>query len=306
VLAVPALVLATTLAGGGGTGSGSGAYAALSYSGGAAATAAFLGWFACLVRGRMPHGLRDLVAYGLGYAAQAYGYAFLLTDRYPNSDPGAVVPETELPEHPVRVAVTDSLARSRLVVFFRLLLAVPHLVWLVLWGVLAAFAALAGWLAALVRGRLPLALHRFLAAYVRYTSHVYAFVAVVGGPFPGFVGRQGSYPVDIEIDPPARQGRWGIAFRLVLAVPAFFLAGAYGAVLLVVAILCWFAALVTAGVPVGLRNLGAVCIRYNGQTAAYFWLLTSRYPYSAPALVAPRRDEQLLLALEAEPPGAPA
>ena len=47
-------------------------------------------------------------------------------------------------------------------------------------------------------------LHRFLAAYVRYTSHVFAFVTMVGGPFPGFVGRQGSYPIEIEIDPPSR------------------------------------------------------------------------------------------------------
>ncbi len=307
LLAVPALVLAGTLTGGGGSGSAwssdSETYA-LSYSGGAAMTAAFLAWFACLARGRMPRGLRDLVAYALGYAAQAYGYALLLTDRYPNSEPGVLVPETELPEHPVLVTVTDGLDRSRLTVFFRLPLTVPHVVWLVLWGVLAALASIAGWFAALVLGRLPLPLHRFLAAYVRYTSHVYAFATVVGGPFPGFVGGQGSYPVDLEIDPPGRQGRWGVAFRLVLAVPAFLLAGAYGAVLLVVAVLCWFAALVTTQVPVGLRNLGAVSIRYNAQTAAFFWLLTARYPYSAPALVAPARDEQL--PLELEPPGAPA
>ena len=127
---------------------------------------------------------------------------------------------------------------------------------------------------------------------------------MVGGPFPGFVGRQGSYPVEIEIDEPVRQGRWGVAFRLLLAVPAFGLGGAYGAVLIVVAVLCWFAALVTARVPEGLRNLGVVCIRYNAQTAAYAWLVTPRYPYSAPALAAPERDEQLTL--ELDPPGASA
>jgi hypothetical protein len=213
-----------------------------------------------------------------------------------------VAPETKLPEHPLRIAVTDSLARSRLTVFFRLPLTVPHLVWLALWGVLAALASIAGWFGALVLGRLPVPLHRFLAAYVHYIAHVYAFATVVGGPFPGFVGREGSYPVDLEIAPPERQGRWGVAFRLLLAVPAFILSGAYLAVLAVVAVLCWFAALATARVPVGLRNLGAVCIRYTAQTVAYAWLVTPRYPYSAPALVAPERDEQLLL--ELEPPGA--
>lgn len=301
VLAVPALALSAVLAGGGGSGSASGFQVLLNYSGGAAATAAFLAWFACLARSRMPRGLRDLVAYALGYAAQAYGYALLLTDRYPTSDPAAIVPDAELPAHPVRLAVTDGLGRARLLVFFRLPLTVPHLVWLVLWGILAVLASIAAWLVTLVRGRLPLPLHRFLAAYVRYTAHVYAFATVVGGPFPGFVGRQGSYPVDVEMEPPARQGRWGVAFRLLLAVPALLVAGAYGGVLLVVGVLGWFAALFTGRMPAGLRALGAVCVRYNAQASAYAWLLTPRYPYASPALQPPPRDEQLGLELE---PGA--
>ena len=40
---------------------------------------------------------------------------------------------------PVRIVVTDDLERSRVTVFFRLLLAIPHLVVVALWGI-AAFA----------------------------------------------------------------------------------------------------------------------------------------------------------------------
>jgi hypothetical protein len=36
--------------------------------------------------------------------------------------------------------------------------------------------------------------------------------------------------------------------------------------------------------PEGLRNLGAICIRYGEQTSAYLLLLTDRYPYGAPVL----------------------
>src|SRR5207249_4827154 len=49
--------------------------------------ASVLLWFSSLVRGRAPRGLRDLVAWGAGYSAQLTGYLFLLTDRYPTSDP---------------------------------------------------------------------------------------------------------------------------------------------------------------------------------------------------------------------------
>ena len=32
--------------------------------------------------------------------------------------------------------------------------------------------------------------------------HVGAFLFLIGGPFPGFTGAAGSYPVDLELDPP--------------------------------------------------------------------------------------------------------
>jgi Domain of unknown function (DUF4389) len=49
---------------------------------------AFFGWFACLVLGRMPQGMRDLSAWMLQYELQTYGYAMLLTGRYPSFSGG--------------------------------------------------------------------------------------------------------------------------------------------------------------------------------------------------------------------------
>jgi hypothetical protein len=98
--------------------------------------------------------------------------------------------------------------------------AIPHLVWLLLWSIATFFAAIAAWLAALATGSVPAALHRFLAAYVRYAVHVQAYLYVVGRRFPGFTGQPGSYGIDLEIDPPQRQSRWLTFFRLFLAFPA--------------------------------------------------------------------------------------
>ena len=281
LLALPALVLASVLAGGVGVGGG---IPLLNWSLGAAGTAAFLAWFAGLVLGRVPRGLRDLVVYAVGYGAQAAAYTLLVTGRYPDSSPGLADPAAALPPHPVTVDVRDELRRSRVTTLFRLPLALPHFVWLTLWSLAAAVVAVVAWLAALVLGRLPLALHRFLAAYVRYASHVVAFVTMVGGPFPGFVGRQGTYPVEIEIGPPERQHRLVTLFRLLLAIPALVLASALQGVLVVVAIFGWFAALVTTRMPEGMRDLGAMAIRYNAQAYAYLLLVTPHYPSSSPAL----------------------
>jgi hypothetical protein len=285
-LAIPALLLtaATGGAGGGSFGWRSGGRWSGGFSaGGTGTTVAILGWFAALARGRMPRGLRDLGAYGLAYSAQTMAYVLLLTDRYPTADPRIVGP-MELPEHPVRLELTDSLSRRRLLVFFRILLVLPHVVWLALWTVAAVLAAIAGWVAAVFTGRLPDTLHRFLAAYVRYGTHLNAFIHLVGGPFPGFAGTEGSYPVDIRIAPSGRQRRWVVVFRAFLAIPAFVLASAYGGVMLGAAFLGWFAALARGSMPLGLRNIGAAGVRYQAQTWAYFLLLTARYPYACPAL----------------------
>jgi hypothetical protein len=294
LLAIPALVLAAILGGGLSFGSSGGSsssaqgdeYTAFwgASATGAAAVAAFLAWFFVLALGRAPRGMRDLVAYALGYGAQALGYLLLLTGRYPTSDPALAEPYAELPRHAVEVVVTDDLERSRLTVFFRLFLALPHLFWLLLWTVAAFFAAIAAWFAALVTGHVPEPLHRFLAAYVRYAVHVQAYLYVVGRRFPGFTGRPGSYGIDLEIEPPGPQSRWVTLFRLFLAIPALLLASALGGVVFVVGVLGWWYALVKARMPEGLRNLGVACIRYQEQATAYLLLVTDRYPYAAPVL----------------------
>jgi len=311
-LALPAIMIAAAVGDHGAIGGGSwshdgqsgASWSAGATAGGLALTAAFLAWFATIWLGRTPRGLRDLAAYGIGYGAQMISYFLLLTNVYPTSDPNRVLPDGALPDHPVRLGLTDRVERSRLTVFFRLLLALPHIIWLVLWSILAILAGIVAWTIALVIGRVPVALHRFLAAWIRYRMHVGAFLLLVGGPFPGFVGAAGSYPVDVQIDPPQRQRRLVTLFRFWLAIPAFFLAGGYAVAVLVVALLGWFAALVTGRMPEGIRNLGAVALRYDAQTNAYLFLVTPRYPYSAPVVQERPRDVQLEIDWLA-PPAAP-
>jgi hypothetical protein len=189
--------------------------------------------------------------------------------------------------------VTDDLERPRLTVLFRLFLAIPHLVWITLWSIAVVVAAIAAWFAALVTGRVPVALRRFMTAYVRYATHLGAFLYVVGRRFPGFTGRPGSYGIDLELEPADGQSRWSVLFRLFLAIPAVILSSALDGVVLVVAFLGWWYALVTGRMPEGLRNLGAACLRYSAQTSAYALLLTNRYPYGAPVLrdAAPELEE---------------
>jgi hypothetical protein len=212
-----------------------------------------------------------------------WSYGTLLTGVYPNSAPALAQPVPG-PEHPLRVSVSDDLVRNRLTVFFRLLLFLPHLVWLVLWSLVMVFVAIINWFAALFTARTPDALHRFSTAYLRYRLHVYAFLYLAGNPFPGFVGAPGTYPVDLEADPTARQNRWVTFFRLFLGIPAALLNSGLGTVMLFASVGAWFASLFTGRMPAGLRDLMAFALRYDVQTSAYYLIVTDRYPYSGPTL----------------------
>ena len=179
--------------------------------------------------------------------------------------------------HPIRMVVTDDLNRNRLTVFLRLLLAIPHLVWLVLWGIVVFWAAVAAWAVALVTGRVPDGLHDFMAAYNRYYTHLDAYLWIAADPYPGFTGAPG-YPVDVEIAPPVEQSRLTIVVRILLAIPALIVTSVLQNVAWIVAILAWFLALFTGRMSQGMRDLQVYCLRYQAQTYGYLLLLTQRYP----------------------------
>ena len=119
----------------------------------------------------------------------------------------AAEPLPEPEPHPVSMTVTDELRRSRVLTFFRLPIAIPHIVWLLLWAIVAWLTLHPG-LAVRARDRpravtvppVPLAIHPVRDAPERVP-------VLVGNPFPGFVGKPGSYPVDLELPAPERQKR---------------------------------------------------------------------------------------------------
>ncbi len=255
---------------------------------------AILGWFASLVRGRMPKGLRDAGAYGVGYSAQMLAYLLFVTDRYPNADPTAMLAGVERPpEHPVRlVGDAHDLRRSRA---HRLL---PH-------PARAAAPHLARALGGRGRARRDRELVRDArardAGRARCTASCRASCATgctctrsSTSPrtrSPASRGAPGSYPLDLELPAPGRQNRWKTGFRIVLVIPAAIVNGALAWGLFVAGVLTWFAALVKGAAPWGLRNLMAYALRYDAQVNAYGFLLTDAYPHASPleGAAAPQR-----------------
>jgi hypothetical protein len=194
----------------------------------------------------------------------------------------AAVAHSDAAHHPIGLIVTDDLARSRLTTFFRLLLAIPHLLFVAVWGIAAYFALVIAWFAALFTKRVPAGLHDFMAAWLRYATRVTAYCYLLADPFPQF-GSGGSYPIDVRVDPGEAQSRLTVFFRLILAIPALFLTYVFQSVNGVVALLSWFYILFTGRMHEGMRNLNGWLLRYEVQTFGYVMLLTGRYPSLAGA-----------------------
>jgi Domain of unknown function (DUF4389) len=185
---------------------------------------------------------------------------------------------TTTAQHPIRLINHDDLHRNRLTVFFRAILAIPLLLWAILWGVVVYLAWIVNWFATLFMGRSPDGLHNFLATYLRFATHVRAYCFLIANPYPGFTGTEGTYPIDLEVDPPTRQNRWTVFFRSILAIPALLLMYVLSALSNILAVFSWFIAVILGRVPEGIRNFAALALRIEVQTFGYLMLLTGRYP----------------------------
>jgi Domain of unknown function (DUF4389) len=180
--------------------------------------------------------------------------------------------------HPIGLIVDDDLKRSRLTVFFRHFLVIPQAIWIVLWSIAASVALFVAWIVAIFTGRVPDGLHAFLGRYLRATAHIGAYSFLLANPWPPFLGEPGSYPVDLRIDPPAKQRRLTVFFRGLLSIPALLISYVFRLVNFVIMVLAWFYCLATGRMHEGMRNASAWMFGYELQTYGYVYLLTDRYP----------------------------
>ena len=133
------------------------------------------------------------------------------------------------------------------------------------WILLVVPAVAIAWLALLIEGRLPLFLHRFLGAFLRYQVQVTAWFGLLSARYPDPLHTL-EHPFRIELVERSPQPRLVTVFRLPLARSKLGR---------------------TTG---GLQELGMFCLRYQLETQAYVTLLTAAYPRLEPSNVTTARE----------------
>ena len=139
---------------------------------------AVIGWFGALVTGRLPRFAGDYLSGWLHWQARVSAYCLLLTEAYP---PFALGDS----DYPVRLAVPPPGPLNRLAVFFRIILAIPAAVVVMLLSYGAQTVMLfVTWLVVLMTGIMPAELHQAYAAVLRYSVRYIGYLALLTGEYP--------------------------------------------------------------------------------------------------------------------------
>jgi hypothetical protein len=207
-------------------------------------------------------------------------------------------------EYPVRIQLeTATEDRNRLTTFFRILLAIPHLLLVggpaagaLTWswtsdntsntelgagggllGAVAGIGAVMSWFAIVITGRHPEGLWKLGAFYLRWRFRAIAYTALLRDEYPPF--GDGAYPADLLVEPPeGERDRLTVGFRFFLALPQLLVMCALGIAWCFTTIVAWFSVVFTGRYPVALYEFGVSVLRWHMRVEAYMLLLRDEYP----------------------------
>lgn len=182
--------------------------------------------------------------------------------------------------YPVAYEQDPPVKRSRLTVFFRMLLIIPHMFWAFFYGIGAFVVTFIAWFVLLFTARYPVGMYDFVAGYVRFITRVYAYMLLIVDQYPPFDGAEHpEYPVRVKIAPPQESySRLATFFRLILMIPIWILQYVFEIWVLVVCIAIWFVAVIMGKTPPGLIEAVRFPVSYYVRSTAYSYLLTDKYP----------------------------
>jgi hypothetical protein len=178
---------------------------------------------------------------------------------------------------PIQVGFAPSAPQSRVTIFFRWLMIIPHAIVLYFVQIGAAFVFFIGWWAALFTGRLPDSFAEFLTGTLRWYTRVHGYQSLLYDAYPPFTFDDTDYPLRLATRP-GRLNRAAVFFRIILIFPAFLLTALilYGQV--ICGLVIWLIVLITGRMPESLYQATAAVVRWLARVQGFYWMLTSEYP----------------------------
>lgn len=188
-----------------------------------------------------------------------------------------MVPQS--PEYPVRVDVQYPQNPSRLLIFVRGILAIPHYLALIVLGIGAAFVYIASWWVVLFTGKYPEGMFNYMVGVMRWGLRFSAYVMLLTDVYPPFsLDDDPNYPVRLEVDYPTTIARWRPLVNWLLVWPASIGAGLLFLFAYLCTIIAWFTILFTGRYPEGLFKYVVVAYRWQERVNVFQAWMTEAYP----------------------------
>lgn len=139
---------------------------------------AIIAFFAILLTGRYPRGLFDLAVGFYRWQLRVNVYTWLMRDEYPPFGVGG--------DYPARLVVAYPEQLSRWKPLVKWLLAIPHMIILYGYALLAEVITFVAFFAILFTGRYPRALFDLVAGYYRWSTRVQLYAFLLTDQYPPF------------------------------------------------------------------------------------------------------------------------
>lgn len=147
---------------------------------------AVVAWILGVITGKIPAGILTFLAMVVRYQTRVAVYASFLTPDYPPF--GFAATSTDPGDYPAtRVDFAEQTeGRNRVTIFFRLILAIPHLFALLVVNIIAYFVYIIGWFAVLITGSWPTGLRAFVVGLIRWNTRLSAYLFLLTDDYPPF------------------------------------------------------------------------------------------------------------------------
>jgi hypothetical protein len=176
----------------------------------------------------------------------------------------------------VEVEIPRPARSGRLKMIFRFLLLIPHDIFVLAVGLVAAVMMFINYLVVLITGRAVFV--DFLSGTLRYITRLNSYMYLLTDAYPPFsLGDEPNYPVRVSIARPGRIHR--IRFlSFLLATPHLLVLYVLEILAAITTLFSAIAILFTGRYPAGLFGIAASTVRYQARVNAYLYLITDRYP----------------------------
>ena len=165
------------------------------------------------------------------------------------------------------------------------LLAIPHFFMLYILNIVSSVLVVVAWFTGVFAGKVPTGVQGLIIAYIRYSARLQTYLMFMREEYPPFsfdtdFADPGNDPrTRVEFVPAIEnRNRLTIFFRMFLLIPHSIMAIFLFIALYFVAIIGWFAVIITGRWPSGLESFMIGFIRWSTRFSAYAYLVTDEFP----------------------------